>query len=101
MISLERIIRNPATIFTAALAAASALLQIPFIDALFGVLWSQLSVVFTATSVLGFTVLPNVDLGPLSIVSGPVQGIAVVLALAYAGKLLYQTYYQFDKELDQ
>lgn len=100
MISIEEAIRHPATIVTTGLAAVSQLFQIPFIDALVSVVWSQISVVFTAASVLSFTVLPNVDLGRFGFVSSTMQTLALILAVLYATKLAYQAYKSFDNELE-
>lgn len=99
MISLEEAIRHPATIVTTGLAALSQLFQIPFIDALVGVVWSQISVIFTSVSVLSFTVLPNVNLGRFAFVSSTMQTVALILAVLYAAKLAYQAYQSFDSEL--
>jgi hypothetical protein len=100
MISLQEAIRHPVTIVSSGLAAASQLFQIPFIDALVAVVWTQISVIFTSVSVFAFTVLPNIDLGRFAFLTSSVRTLALVLAVVYAAKLAYQAYKSFDNRLD-
>lgn len=99
MIDLKELVRHPATLVTAVLTAAAQLFQIPLIDAFFGVVWGQLGTIFTAMSIISFSVIPNVDLGGLAFAGSTLQSMAIVLAVAYAGKLGYQAYDQFTDEL--
>jgi hypothetical protein len=101
VIKLKEVLQHPATIATAALTAAAQLFQIPFIDAFIGVIWGQLGTIFTAASILSFSVVPNVDLGQFAFAGSMLQSAAIVLAIAYASKLGLQAYDRFTDELDQ
>ena len=100
MLSLQEAVRHPVTIVSSGLAAASQLFQIPFIDALVAVVWTQASTLFSAISILAFSVFPNVDLGGFAFLTSSVRTLALILAVVYAGKLAYQAYKSFDNRLD-
>lgn len=101
MITLKQAVTNPVTAVAVVVSAAAQLFQIPLIDAVFGVVWGQLSVLFTGASIFAFTVLPNVELGALEFLSEHVQVIAIVLGIAYGGKLLLQVADKIEDEIDQ
>jgi len=101
MITVGEIVRHPATALSVVVTSLAQLFQLPVIDAVLGVLWGQLSILFTGTSIFAFTVLPNVDLGAFEWLSGNVQIVAVVLGVAYGLKLLTQVVEKVIAEIDQ
>lgn len=88
MISLKDATRHPLTAATVFVTSLAQVIQIPVLDAILGVVWSQLSVLFTGASIFAFTVLPNVQ-APTALTSN-VQTVAVLLAVVYGLKLLTQ-----------
>jgi len=98
VISLGDALRHPATALTVVVSALAQVFQLPFIDAVLGVLWGQVSVLFTGTSIFAFTVLPNVE-APAWLASN-VQLLAIVLGVAYALKLLSQVFEKITEEVD-
>jgi len=97
--STRDIIRHPVTVLTTALASASSLFSLPFIDPLFAVLWGNLAQLFTAASISAFTIAPNIDL-PFAAAGEALQITAILLGVAYAGKLLYGVYQETTLKLD-
>lgn len=97
--STRDIIRHPATVFSAALTAASGLFNVPFLDALLGVLWANVATLFTASSIGAFTVAPNLGDLPGQVVEA-MQVVAILLGVMYGGKLLYGVYTDAVQRLD-
>lgn len=97
--STRDIVRHPATIVSAVLTAASGLFNVPFLDALFGVLWANLATLFTASSIGAFTVAPNLGDLPSQIVEA-MQIVAILLGVAYGLKLLYGVWQDAEQSLN-
>lgn len=98
MITPGEIVRHPVTSITVVVSALAQLFQIPVIDAVLGVVWGQMSILFTGTSIFAFTVLPNVAAPEW--LSGNVQILAIVLGVAYGAKLLTQVGEKITEELE-
>lgn len=90
---------HPAALVSYLLTVVSQLFHIPFVDALAGVLWSNVPTLFTATSIGAFTVVPNVD-GIPAIVGETLQVVALLLAVTYGGKLLYGVVLDAKERID-
>lgn len=86
--SIKDFIQHPATVLSAGLASLSSLFSIPFVDPMLGVVWGNIGQLFTAFSISAFTIVPNIDL-PVAEVGQSIQIIAILLGVAYAGKLGY------------
>jgi hypothetical protein len=97
--STRDIIRHPATVFSAAVAAAGTLFNVPFLDALLGVLWANVPTLFTASSIGAFTVAPNLGDLPAQVVEA-MQVVAILLGVAYGGKLLLGVWRDAEQRLD-
>lgn len=79
-------VRHPLTVFSAAATSASALFSVPFLDPVMGVVWANVGQLFTAFSIGAFTIVPNVEL-PVAQLGEALQITAIILGVAYAGKL--------------
>lgn len=97
--STRDIVRHPATIISAFLTAVSGLFNVPFLDAVLGVLWANVATLFTASSIGAFTVAPNLGDLPSQAVEA-MQVVAILLGIAYGGKLLYGVWQDAEEELD-
>lgn len=97
--STKDIVRHPATVFSAALTALGTLFNVPFLDALLGVLWANIATLFTASSIGAFTVAPNLGDLPAQIVEA-MQVVAILLGVAYGGKLLYGVWQDVAQKID-
>lgn len=90
MMTLRELLKHPVTGASGVFAGVATVFKIGAIDALAGVIWTQVATLFTVFSISAFTVFPNVDLGPLQ----PVAEVATVLALVfgalYVAKLVRQ-----------
>jgi len=97
--STRDVIRHPATVFSAALTAVGTLFNVPFLDALLAVVWSNVPTLFTVSSIGAFTVAPNLGDLPGQFVEA-MQVVAILLGIAYAGKLLYGVWRDAEQRLD-
>jgi hypothetical protein len=93
------VVRHPATILSAVLTAASGLFNVPFLDALMGVLWANVPTLFTVSSIGAFTVAPNLGDLPSQVVEA-MQVTAILLGVAYGLKLLYGVWTDAEQALD-
>lgn len=85
---LRDIVRHPVTVLSVAVTSASQLFSVPFLDALVAVVWSNIPTLFTASSIGAFTVVPNIPAVPSGVLEA-LQIAAVLLGIAYGGKLVY------------
>ena len=98
-IELRDIVRHPVTVLSAGLAGLNGFVSLPFIDALFAVVWSNVPTLFTASSVGAFTIAPNLGGLPAEVTEA-LQITAILLGLAYAGKLLYGVWTDAEQRFD-
>jgi hypothetical protein len=94
-ISLREAIAHPAALASALVAAIGGFLNIPVIEALLAVLWTQAGSLFTVLSIGGFTLAPRIDAIP----EGTLSSIAIAAAGLYGLKLLYGVYQNFEERL--
>lgn len=88
MMTLSDLLKHPVTGASGAFAGLAAFFQFGAIDALAGVVWAQIATLFTVASISAFTVLPKVDLGPLSGIGEIATVLALVFGVVYVAKLL-------------
>lgn len=79
-------VRHPITVLSAFLTSVSSLFSVPFLDPVLAVVWANIGQLFTAASISAFTIVPNVEL-PYAQLGEALQIVAILLGLAYAGKL--------------
>lgn len=84
--SFRETLTHPITGLTAAFAFVANVLSIPFVDAIWAVLWNNAGTLFTVLSVSGFTLAPKVPWLP---------GEPLTIAALVAGALFVAT--QLDK----
>lgn len=96
--SLREFARHPVTVLSAGLASASSLFSIPFLDPVLAVVWLNIGKLFTAASISAFTIVPNVEL-PVAEAGEALQIVAILLGIAYAGKLAYGVAQQATERL--
>lgn len=84
--SAKEFVRHPITLVSAFLTSLSGLFPVPLLDPLFGVVWANIGQLFTAFSIGAFTIVPNVQL-PVAQAGEALQITAIILGIAYAGKL--------------
>lgn len=97
--SVRNFVRHPMTVGSAALASASSLFSVPFLDPLMTVVWTNIGQLFTAFSIGAFTVVPNIDL-PVAQAGEAIQITALLLGVAYAAKLGLKVGQQAIEKLD-
>lgn len=79
----RKILTDPVTVILATLGAIAHALGVGWVQAVVSVLWTNVSTLFTALSVSGFTLAPQVAWIP----EGPVTTAALVAGAAYVLKL--------------
>lgn len=90
MMTIRELLKHPITGASGVFAGIATVFQIGAIDALAGVVWTQVATLFTVFSISAFTVLPNVDLGPLSGIGEIATVLALVFGVLYVAKLVRQ-----------
>lgn len=83
---LSNLIDHPAAYATALFMGFSQVFHLGFAEALLSVVYGNVSMLFTAFSIAGWTVVPNVGLPP--IVGDSIQTLAILFALVYLFKLV-------------
>jgi len=94
-ITLQEVIRHPATVASSIVAVVGGLLNLPLLNALVAVAWAQAGSLFTVLSIGGFTLGPRVAFIP----EEPLTILAIGAGLLYGAKRLYGVYQNFETRL--
>lgn len=95
--TLKELIDHPASLIAGLLGAVGIAVNPGLIVAALMTAWSSAGTIFTATSILGFTVAPNID--SVAPYSGIFQTIAIATAVLFLLKLAEKTYDNFESRL--
>jgi Na+/phosphate symporter len=94
-LSTRDVLGHPVTAVTAVLAAAAQLLNLVWLDAAVAVLLANIGTLFTAVSITGFTIVPEIEALP----NAPFRVLALVIGVIYVAYLLEQLADQLQSRL--
>lgn len=84
------VVRHPVTVLSGLFVLGVNTLSLGPIDAVAAVIWTNLASLSTVGAILGFTVLPQLELGRFAAAAEAAKVLALILLVAYALKLLLQ-----------